>query len=602
MALTSTSRPRNVNSLRAAAILYGDWGTSKAYVLGLAFALAGHSSFWLIAAVSILMALIGYNYITICKFSPYGGGVYSDAKKKSGVLALIGAFFLISDYIITAALSSLSCFYYLGVSNPEFWAITSIFIIGFLNYFGPRHTGNLAVIIGLATVVVVVILALVSIPYFGYALQSIEAPKGSFIQNWDYFISIIIALSGVESIANATGIMQLDPESTTDNPSVHQTSKKSIFWVLLEVCIFTALLGFMMNAIPGLEVVNGQVNAPGDPNVRDYMLKYMGEFFVSHSLSPMLGVIFGNVIGFVFAILLLSAVNTAVMSLVSLLFVMSRDGELPAKFQKMSNFGVPIFPLILATLSGIFVLFFVHDIGQLANLYAVGFVGAIATHLGTTVFDRSLKMTKTDRYLMLIAFVIMVLIEISLLIVKPDARRFALTVLTFGLILRAFVIEQRQRQWESKKIKPKHASLYADDTQVPLHYGAIMCAVRTIGKTLNYSLQEAKLHEQPLYILYVREQKVITEEDKRRTWLDDETACEIFDYAKESSHEMVIKFFYAVSDSPGHTIVEFAEKLHISRLVIGRPRHSVILNLLRGNIVEDISQELPSEIDLVIIS
>ena len=32
------NRPRNVDWKRAAALLYGDWGTSKAYVIGLAFA------------------------------------------------------------------------------------------------------------------------------------------------------------------------------------------------------------------------------------------------------------------------------------------------------------------------------------------------------------------------------------------------------------------------------------------------------------------------------------------------------------------------------------------------------------------------------------
>ncbi len=52
MITVSTNRPRNVDAPRAAAILYGDWGTSKAYVIGLAFAVAGYSSFWLIAAMS----------------------------------------------------------------------------------------------------------------------------------------------------------------------------------------------------------------------------------------------------------------------------------------------------------------------------------------------------------------------------------------------------------------------------------------------------------------------------------------------------------------------------------------------------------------------
>jgi len=49
--LAITTRPRNVDWKRAAALLYGDWGTSKAYVTGLAFALALYSSFWFVLAV-----------------------------------------------------------------------------------------------------------------------------------------------------------------------------------------------------------------------------------------------------------------------------------------------------------------------------------------------------------------------------------------------------------------------------------------------------------------------------------------------------------------------------------------------------------------------
>jgi hypothetical protein len=75
MLTLSTHRPRNVNTPRAAAILYGDWGTSKAYVVGLAFAVAGYSSFWLLAPMCLLTALVGINYITICRHYPDGGGV-----------------------------------------------------------------------------------------------------------------------------------------------------------------------------------------------------------------------------------------------------------------------------------------------------------------------------------------------------------------------------------------------------------------------------------------------------------------------------------------------------------------------------------------------
>src|SRR5499426_4450874 len=131
-------RPRNLDWKRAAALLYGDWGTSKAYVIGLAFAVAGYSSFWLIGAMCVLTALVGLNYITICKHYPDGGGVYASVRHRSEIISIVGAFLLIADYIVTAAISALSAFQYLGVNHPELFAGAAVLAIGGLNYFGPR--------------------------------------------------------------------------------------------------------------------------------------------------------------------------------------------------------------------------------------------------------------------------------------------------------------------------------------------------------------------------------------------------------------------------------------------------------------------------------
>src|ERR1700735_2428453 len=161
----NTRRPRNVDVPRAAAILYGDWGTSKAYVIGLAFAVGGYSSFWLVAAMCALTALVGVNYMTICRHYPDGGGVYASVRHRSEMISIVGAFLLIADYIVTAAISAFSAFLYFGVPHPGAWAARSILIVGALNYFGPRHTGGLAFLVAVPTAVVVVLLAVFSIPY-----------------------------------------------------------------------------------------------------------------------------------------------------------------------------------------------------------------------------------------------------------------------------------------------------------------------------------------------------------------------------------------------------------------------------------------------------
>src|ERR1700758_2845831 len=167
MIITRTKRPRNVDAPRAAAILYGDWGTSKAYVVGLAFAVAGYSSFWLIAAMCVLMALVGVNYMAICRHYPNGGGVYASVRHRSEVISIVGAFLLIADYLVTAAISALSAFQYLGVPHPEKFAAAAILVIGLLNLLGPKQTGGLAFLISVPTVIVVIALGLFSLPHMG---------------------------------------------------------------------------------------------------------------------------------------------------------------------------------------------------------------------------------------------------------------------------------------------------------------------------------------------------------------------------------------------------------------------------------------------------
>src|SRR5437870_13322016 len=111
---TNIKRPRNVDVPRAAAILYGDWGTSKAYVIGLAFAVAGYASSWLIAAMCVLTALVGLNYMIICRLYPDGGGAYAAVRHRSEVISIVGAFLLIADYLVTGAIRSLSASPYRG--------------------------------------------------------------------------------------------------------------------------------------------------------------------------------------------------------------------------------------------------------------------------------------------------------------------------------------------------------------------------------------------------------------------------------------------------------------------------------------------------------
>jgi amino acid transporter/nucleotide-binding universal stress UspA family protein len=604
MLLGKSKRPRNVDWPRAAAILYGDWGTSKAYVIGLAFAVAGYSSFWLIAAMCALTALVGFNYMIVCRHYPDGGGVYASVRHRSEILSIVGAFLLIADYIVTASISALSAFQYLGVAAPELFAGVAIVIIGILNYFGPKHTGGLAVAVSIPTAIVVAGLGLFCLLHLNEALHNLKPLTGTLQDNWKGFVGIVLALSGVEAVANATNVMKLDPGSTDEHPSVVKTSTPAIAIVMAEVCILTALLGLGMLALNGLHVHNGDVNAPGNPGVRDYMLRYMAEIFVGGAFGSLAAQIAAWVVTGVIAFLLLSAVNTAIGALIAIFFLMARDAELPEMFDKLNPFGVPNAGLILATVIPAVLVVAVRDVSGLADLYAVGVVGAIATNLGASSTDKKLDLNKWERTLMFSTFIVMAAIEVSLFVDKPNARLFVAMILVVGLILRGLAAERAERKAASAVSlnAGKKAELPVPFDK-PVHEStgpAMLCAVRGIGRTLDFAIQEAKDTDRPLYLLFVREQPVIAPEDRKRKWIDDDEARAIFGYAKDKANGHMLLPAYAISDSPADTIVDIAATVGATYLIVGAPTRNTLVNLLRGNIIRNISSILPEEIHLLV--
>jgi amino acid transporter len=631
--ITTTTRPRDVDWKRAAAILYGDWGTSKAYVIGLAFAVAGYSSPWLIAAMCVLTALVGYNYITICRHYPNGGGVYASVRHRSEIISIVGAFLLVADYVVTAAVSALSAFLYLGVPHPAYFAAGSILLIGSLNYFGPKHTGGLAVLVSVPTAIVVVLLGVFAIPHLGDAVAHTQPLHGGFFHNWTSFVAIVLALSGVEAIANSTGIMKLNPGSSPEKPNVSRTATKAMVVVMLEVCLFTALLGLAMAALPGMVATHGEVNAPGAEGVRDYMLRYMAQIFAGNVFGPVVGDIAGWVVSIVFGVLLLSAVNTSIVALSAISFLMARDKELPPVFAKLNAFGVPNAGLFFAMLIPAGLVIAVSDMSGLADLYAVGVVGAIATNLGATSTDWKLNLKTFERGIMFVTFLIMAAIELSLFVDKPNARIFAFTILAIGLILRGLAKESTERKRKAAEAAAMEAAVLAVEqaasrprsAEIPqspspaaalegatptihqtlapavrTYSGPILTAVRGMGRTLDFAVREAKENGQPLYVLFVREQPIIAPGDRRKKWTEDKQAREIFESLRDKGLGETIIPCYAVSDAPAHTIADLASTIGAERLLLGAPQRSSFIHILRGNIIRDVAQLLPDDITLLV--
>src|SRR5437867_13346133 len=124
-----------------------------------------------------------------------------------------------------------------------------------------------------------------------------------------------------------------------------------------------------MNALGGLHVVNGDVNAPGAEGVRDYMLRYMGQTFVGAALGPGFGDAFGIIVSVVFALLLFSAVNTSLVSLINLQFLLARDREFPKVFQRLNKWSAQSLALLMSRVLSVLLFLLVQYRSGLTHLY-----------------------------------------------------------------------------------------------------------------------------------------------------------------------------------------------------------------------------------------
>jgi len=574
-------RPRNVNSTRAAGMLYGDWGTSKAYVTGIAFALAGHSSFYLILAMSVLTTIIGINFIWVCKHYPDGGGVYSSVRHRNRTLAVIGALLLTADYIITASLSTLDAFHYLGFENPQWWAIGSILLLGAVNAYGPRHSGSLAIFLAAPAALVVVSLAGVSL--FHVDQVHLVPPPGRFHDTWFSFVEIILALSGVEAIANMTGVMETDRGSSEDHPVIHKTARRAILPVMFEVTVFTTLLGLAMHAVPNL---SGHT---------EDMLKYLGEYYV--------GPWFGQVVGIVFSFLLLSAANTAIVGLVSILYLMSHDGEMPRPFRRLNRYGVPRIPLIVAALAPALVLLIEKDLTRLAALYAIGVVGAITIHLGACATNFKLGLTRLERPVMMGTFAMMGLIELTIAYRKSHALLFAVVVLGVGLATRTVartLHERHERRLALAPPAPIPTLAPAPVRAAPIPVTSLLVAIRGPTETLRFAVEQARLYGAMLFVLVVREIAVLV--DAGESLAEDPQAQATFEAAGRLGEEYGVKVvpLYTISSDPDAVILDQAATLGVDYLILGATARHRMVRLLKGDLIARIAEKLPEEIKLLI--
>jgi nucleotide-binding universal stress UspA family protein len=339
------------------------------------------------------------------------------------------------------------------------------------------------------------------------------------------------------------------------------------------------------------------------------MLRFMAEEYGAMTFGITFGKLFGWVVGGVVGLLLLSAVNTAVAALIGLIYMMARDGEMPRPFTRLNSHGVPWLPLAISVGLPVIVVALSSNLQALAGLYAIGVVGAIAVNLGACTLNKGMAIAWFERFLMGVTFFILAAIELTIAWTKQNALFFAVCVLGAGLGLRGYA--QRRAGLRTLTVSTEIAAAVAPETvpgfRLNLSPGQnILVAARGMNPVLRFAMEEARLRQGNLYVLYVKEIAVTIPGPvavaERPRWQDDKTASEIMlkmlALAKENDVSVVP--VYLVSDDPAATILDLSATLGIDLLILGTPHRHAMVRLLKGNVVTEVAKSLPENIQLII--
>lgn len=622
LSLLHSHRPRNVSWIGAAGLLFGDWGTSRLYVLGLAFLVAGRSSFWLIAAMSLLILAVGWAYTQICRIYPDGGGVYTAAKQRSRLLGVIGALLLFADYTVTASLSAVEAFHYFGLgkqheahvapaaadkhgpdeivlpdpaktaaheklwrwNSPGLWAMVSIVAIGAFNLLGPKHTAAYAIFTAVGMMIITLLIVAFALPQIDWAHLHLGRLRHDPLKMWEGFVFIVLALSGVEAIANLTGVMK---------KPVYNTARKSIWSVAAEVAVFNLLLAVAMVALASLpEGLSREAH-------KEDMLAFLARFYT----QPYIGAAGEWSVRIIGGLLLLSATNTAVNGLMSIIYVMSRDNELPAFMQKLNAFGSPWVGAIVAAGVPAIILLFAHDLETLASLYAIGVVGAVA--INCTLCSLHPRLRKTWRKVaMFLLGVLLVAIWITLALTKIAALIFVCIVLAVGLILRQITKFAAQRRPKPTLLRQAIMEQLTPDTLVGRK---VLLATAGSDDLADPALEVAQKEHAALVICFVREVALSykVEAGERTFTLDtDPAALILFTDFLAHGHRYGVPIIPVYDTGPDAAVLiaEQAAMNAVDRVVIGSSRRGAIHHLIKGSFQRRIESLLPPEVKVIVVS
>jgi amino acid transporter len=359
------------------AVVFADIGTSVYYTPGILYNTPGIGRLagLFVSMTMVAFILLAIKYAEVSVRFPEGGGVVTvSARALNPWFGALGGMFILVDYFLTAAISSLSGLQYFQDIIPAIApyvlpaTIIVLVLLGALNWWGIKESAVVSAVIAVAAfvsdmVIIAAVLLWVPLPTIGALIgEMFHGGQLTGVTLLTGFAGAFLAFSGLESISQLSPVMRLPRRKTVT--------------IALGIVVITVGLTSPLLTIFSTLLLDGQHNnllAHPVPNIDPNQ-------FISQLGQAYGGPILGTATAITASALLIFASNTAIIGAYHVFMALSHMSFFPKAVLKLEpRRGTPLYSIMLAT--GIPVVILILAQGQidlLGQLYAFGLLGAFA--------------------------------------------------------------------------------------------------------------------------------------------------------------------------------------------------------------------------------
>ncbi len=360
------------------AVVFADIGTSVYYTPGILYGSVGKLAGFFVFLTITVFVLLTLKYAEVTHRFPQGGGVVTVAAQAiNHWVGALGGMFILVDYFLTSAISSISGVQYFSVVIPAIGpsitlpvggtiqpiilliTISLLILLGILNWVGVSESAKVSLIgavIAFASDIAILITVFIHMSFTTFfslfpAMFAHETltPASILIG----FAGSFLAFSGLESIS------QLSPVMKTPRKKV---AGIALLLVVLTIGITSPILTMLSTILQPHQAANSVLSTQ--------LISLLGGKFGGYVLQTEVALSAGA--------LLVFASNTAIIGSYHVFIALARMEFFPAfVLQRNKLRGTPHYSIALATGIPIVVLIVVlGNINVLGDMYAFGLLGA----------------------------------------------------------------------------------------------------------------------------------------------------------------------------------------------------------------------------------